>query len=124
MGGRTYQQLIGDVLFWHSVLFDELGFAKGIKRPFTMESLRGRSQVSKLVAVRRDVARMLHERERDRNKRGYRVFSMTRIGRILNRHHTTILVYLNGKKYRPWVPRHLRRFEIPREKSQVEQLTI
>lgn len=94
---RSYQQLIGDVLFWHSVHFDAKGFAREIATtPLTLESLRGKSRIKRITAARRDVARMLRSREENREL-GQRVFSMTRIGSILNRHHTTIVAYLYRK---------------------------
>jgi hypothetical protein len=114
MVGRTYQQLIADVLFWHSLDYDDDSVPTRVsEEPIDFARVISPTRVPKVVAARRDVAKML----RCHNPN---VFSMNRIGQVLSRHHTTIVHYLYHRKHQP-LPK---RFEIPRQISYVEGLRL
>src|SRR5580765_3475246 len=120
MEGKTYQQLIGDVLFWHSVDFNGDGMACAVRPILTLNVLNRGCRAHRFCAARRDIAVMLRERA-ERNGT-LQAFSLSRIGAILDRHHTTVLTYLKPKR-RPWVPRR-RKFEAPKHVSHIEQLAL
>jgi hypothetical protein len=99
---RNYRTLIADVLFWHSVILDDRGFAVAIvQKPLTLDDLRGTSRLQRVVVARKDVAVVLRGRNTHEPHR-WPIFSLKRIGDILGRHHTTILCYLQGKARPPW----------------------
>ena len=94
MEGAGYQKLVGDVMFWHSVLLDERGYAVKVQdKPVTMDDIRGPSRRVRVCDARKDICKMLRHRETMRGS-AIQVFSLTRIGAIIGRHYSTVLNYL------------------------------
>lgn len=122
--GKSYQQLIGDVLFWHSLRYDANGNPREVMPILmTIEAVRSsKSRSRRVMFMRKDVAIALRDREFSANReRHNRVFSFARIGEIVGRHHSTIIHYMRPKKRPEMKPR----FEFPiRENSHVEHLSI
>lgn len=120
MEGAGYQKLIADVLFWHSVQFSDQGFAIGMRdKPVTLEDIRGKRRTYRLCEARRDLIFMLRQRDP-------RIFSLNRIGRIVNRQYSTVLVYMRPKNrypytYKPQGKRVRRHFP---QGSYVDQLPL
>ena len=100
MEARPYRQVIADILFWHSVIYDEENRAIGVKDPaLTMGWLQGKSRNYALCRVRHDIAIMLRERDAESMRtRGLKIFSLTTIGRIVGRHYSSVLNLLRPKQ--------------------------